>query len=150
DGPSAEIERHLQTGKPVLIVGTNGLTKDTLQILSTHPNLAIVNPDRYLPSRQLIRQQLDADKLGAPGLIRIHRWEPDTPPPPTRKRPDGAETLRRDLDLVLWYAGAMPNVVYTALHARGMQIHLGFAAGAMALLDHATMPADEAYYAFSL
>src|SRR5947209_7397881 len=35
----------------------------------------VVNFDRYLPSRRLIRQQLDADKLGEPGLVRVQRWE---------------------------------------------------------------------------
>src|SRR5262245_54957337 len=32
------------------------------------------NPERYLPSRQLVRRQIP-DAIGEPGLIRVHRWE---------------------------------------------------------------------------
>src|SRR5262245_37770123 len=39
--------------------------------------LAVLNPERFLPSRRLIKQHLDAGKLGEVGLVRIHRWETD-------------------------------------------------------------------------
>src|SRR5262245_20315577 len=35
----------------------------------------VVNPDRYLPSRQLLSRQVP-DVIGEPGLIRLHRWGP--------------------------------------------------------------------------
>lgn len=133
--PFDDAMRCLQAGKPVLIASAIGLTREFLRTSASHANLTIVNPDRYLPSRQLIRQQLDAGKLGAPGLIRMHRWESAAT----------EASLLRDLDLALWYAGAMPNVVYAVGHARGTQVHLGFAGGGMALLEQAIIPADESY-----
>jgi predicted dehydrogenase len=146
-----EIDRYLQAGKPVLVAAQRGLTKVTLQTLSVlaHQasvarqacvNLVVANPDRYLPSRQLIRQQLHAGKLGDPGLIRIHHWEPAAQ--------EGS--LLRDLDLVLWYFRAMPRVVYTVAHPRGTQIHLGFPAGGIALVGHANLPAGDSYSSLSV
>jgi predicted dehydrogenase len=136
--PLEALQSWLVAGKPVLIAIPPAAKK--LQELTATPNVAIANPDRFLPSRQLIRQQLDAGKLGDPGLIRIHRWE--------------AGALNgefvRDLDLILWYFGAEPNVVHAVGHARGTQIHLGFPGGGMAMLEHASVPAGDAYYSLSL
>jgi hypothetical protein len=97
---------------------------------SAGARFALVNPERYRPSRQLIREQL-ADKLGAAGLVRIHRWAPAS-----HKR----HGLALDLDLILWLIAAAPEVVYaveTTLPAGGhyVQVHLGFRGGGMALLD---------------
>ena len=134
EGPDADgIERCLQAGKYVFTLADIGLT------LQANAHLSIVNPDRYLPSRQLIRQQLDAGKLGEPGLIRIHRWEPTI------------AAQGRDLDLVLWYMGKSPTVVYAIETPAFTQVHLGFPNGAMALLDHAhCLPVGDTYYCLSL
>ena len=104
----------------------------------------IVNFDRYLPSRQLIRQQLDAGKLGEPGLIRVHRWEPA----PAERM---SAAFRRDLDCVLWCFGRLPEKVYAVENVAGVQVHLGFPGGGMATLDHADrlLPGD-GYGSFSV
>ena len=47
----------------------------TINNTGNEPHDVVINPDRFLPSRQLIRQQIEAGKLGEVGLIRIHRWE---------------------------------------------------------------------------
>lgn len=165
DPPFDEVKRCLQAGKPVLVVSASSLTRGTLQTLSevhlqatilrrANVLLAIANADRYLPSRQLIRRQLHADKsgeivwreslhagpLGAPGLIRIHRWESNA----------NEASLLRDLDLIAWYCRETPHLVYALAHACGTQIHLGFPSGCMALIDQASMPADETYYSLSV
>jgi predicted dehydrogenase len=137
-----EIERYLRAGKHVLVSVDARLSKGSMQTFASiaeasNVRFTIANPDRYLPSRQLIRQQLDAGKLGLPGMIRVHRWEPAP----------AQEAVLRDLDLVLWYFGNAPNRVYATQHV----IHLGFPAGGMALLDHAPrMPAGDGYYYLSV
>ena len=122
-----------EAGKRVLLVLDDTLFGDTLD-----PRVELVNPDRYLPSVRLIRQQLDAGKLGEPGLLRIHRWAP-------------AGQLVRDLDLALWLFGKAPNAMHIVKNAACMQVHLGFTGGGMALIDHATaLPEGDRYYSLSL
>jgi len=110
----------------------------TLKSLLAEERITTINPDRYLPSHQLIRQQLDAGKLGEPGLLRVHRW-------------DSAPQRLRDLDLTLWYFGKTPNLVFALENASCTQIHLGFPNGGMALLEYATrLPQGDTYYSVSL
>ena len=132
-------------------VTINHAGEDTREIL--------VNLDRFLPSRQLIRQQLDAGKLGEVGLVRVHRWEP-------QDSASGDEThglptsLVRDLDVVLWLIGQSPDAVYAveqmdsnpgSSRGRFLQVHLGFPCGAMALLDFADrLPPGEGYQSLSV
>ncbi|MBM3997436.1 MAG: hypothetical protein FJ303_25315 [Planctomycetes bacterium] len=137
------IERCLHAGKRVIALAYGELQTHTIRRLrdiaaqgKTH--WSIVNPDRHLPSRQLIRQQLDAGKLGEPGLLRIHRWgDPDA----------GV----RDLDLALWYFGKQPDVVFAIERPGVRQVHLGFPGGGMALIDYvAKLPGDSRYHYLSL
>ncbi len=119
----------------------------------------VINPDRFLPSRQLIRQQLDTGKLGDVGLVRVHRWEPldsvsvdDIHGLPV--------SFLRDLDVVLWLIGQSPDAVYAVeqtdsnsgnSRGRFLQAHLGFAGGAMALLDFTDrLPPGEGYQSLSV
>lgn len=105
---------------------------------------ALVSPDRYLPSRQLIACQLSA--LGEPGLIRLHRWSSPPGPP---------DALLRDLDAALWLMGRPPERVFAVAPASPVghytQVHLGFAGGAMALLDHTDrLPPGDGYTSLSV
>jgi predicted dehydrogenase len=119
--------------------------------------VAVVNPDRFLPSRQLIRQQLDAGRLGQPGLVRIHRWEH---PRSERDASVPGADMARDADTALWLMGASPELVYAlerggegegASAGRSTQVHLGFAGGGMALLDYTNqLPAGDGYRSLSL
>lgn len=112
--------------------------------------LAVVNPDRYLPSRRLIRGQLPVP-LGEPGLIRLHRWEPAGAA--TAGLPD---PLLRDLDVVLWLAGRRPDCVFAVGHqsdapGRYVQVHLGLPGGGMALLDYTDrLPPGDDYRSLSV
>jgi predicted dehydrogenase len=111
---------------------------------------AIMNPDRYLPSRQLIHKQRSA--LSEAGLVRLHRWEPPTRASEPNELPDA---LLRDLDTTLWLAGRRPNRVYAIERKSNagctVQVHLGFANGAMALLDYTnTLPAGDGYQSISV
>lgn len=116
-----------------------------------------VNPDRFLPSRRLIRQQLDAGKLGDVGLVRLHRWEP--PPSASAEDIQGLpEPLCRDLDVVLWLVGKSPLTAYaveqiSATNAVGrfLSVHLGFPDGAMALIDFTNrLPSGDGYQSLSV
>jgi predicted dehydrogenase len=114
--------------------------------------LAVANEHRYLPSRQLIKAQLDAGKLGAVGLVRIHHWE-------SISTVDGAasptmyESLLPDIDLAQWLIGTQPQVIYTTFDSSGSlgQVHLGFSAGAMALIDYTELlPPGNAYQSLAV
>ncbi len=107
---------------------------------------AVVNPERHLPSRQLIRHHLSGP-LGEPGLLRLHRWGPPTVP---------ADGLLRDLDVTLWLMARRPGRVHAlercedGTPGRYHQVHLGFAGG-MALLDHTDrLPAGDSYTSLSV
>lgn len=108
---------------------------------------------RFLPSLQAVKASLDSSQLGEPGLLRIHRWEP---PDPRTER----VTLTREIDLACWLFGNHPTEVYAVgrwLFRRQpenpdyVQLHLGFPAGGMALIDHVqTLPPGDSYYSLSL
>lgn len=158
------VRRCLAAGKHVLLTVDAGLSSETLLELSSHAvrtgwQLALVNPDRFLPSRQLIRQQLDAGKLGQPGLIRLHRWEflPQNAEEISEALP---QPLVRDLDVTQWLMGRFPEVVFAleqqadkASGERGrlLQVHLGFSEVGMALIDYTNrLPAGAPYHSLSL
>lgn len=127
----ALIGRCLAARRHVLLVAHPWLAGDALAGLAevasrAGAQLAVSNPDRFLPSRQVIRQQLDAGRLGEPGLVRSHRWEPAANagrPEVEREVERAGESaaiemagdmagLARDLDVALWLMGAPPNLVY--------------------------------------
>jgi predicted dehydrogenase len=138
-GPAAdnEVERLLTAGKSVLL--TVGSLPERLPATG---RLAVVNPDRYLPSRQLVRQQLDTGKLGEVGLVRLHRWQPAVA---------NGSGLLRDLDLLLWLVNKLPERAYAVAASSFVQVHLGFPGGGMALLDHFTgLPPGDGYTSLSV
>ncbi len=97
-----------------------------------------------LPSRQLIKRDLEAGKLGEPGLIRIHHWEA------TEGEASGSQPLPlgllQQIDVILWLMGKSPTFVYAVGQEGYLQIHLGFPAGAMALLVYSSrLPPGDPY-----
>jgi predicted dehydrogenase len=121
--------------------------------------LAVVNPDRGLPSRQLIKQQLDAGKLGDSGLVRLHHWGPASAD--SCLSPLGIPApLVHDLDSVLWLTGKTPDLVYASEQTanerhdspgRFVQVHLGFPGGGMALIDYTDrLPPGDGYQSLSV
>jgi len=119
-------------GRRVLFADIDALAPKHLDMPPT-----VANPDRFLPSRRLIREKLYAG-LGEPGLVRIHRWSP-RPVPPTR-----------DVDMALWLMGRAPDVVHAVRGDGVSQIHLGFPGGGMALVSHAHGPALGEYTSLSV
>jgi predicted dehydrogenase len=111
---------------------------------------------RFTPSVQVIKDRVAEGKLGAPGLLRVHRWrsaKQDT-------RRSQAETLFADVDIALWMFDATPTEVYAVARSDEpyngampdyLQVHFGFPSGGMALLDFsATLPEGKGYGSLSL
>lgn len=158
------IEQALADGKHVLLASPTELLPGELESFSASAQragvqFAVVNPDRYLPSRQLLRQQLDAGKLGRPGLIRMYRWEP-TPASSATTSQSLPSPLLIDLDLAVWLMGLRPNVVFatetrrTTVGQEGgrtIQVHLGFPDGPMALIGYSSaLPPGDDYRSLSV
>lgn len=148
-GAGQQVKQLLAAGIHVLLVADPCPPDEAIEALyaaarASEVQLAVVNPDRHLPSRQLIRKQVGGP-LGEPGLIRLHRWEPAKPDPPGGL-PD---PLLRDLDVTLWLAGRRPDRVFAVgqvVDGRYVQVHLGFPGGGMALLDYdGRLPAGDGY-----
>lgn len=152
------IQGSLRLGKHVLLATEHGVSRALLEAFAAEAKranvqLAVCNPDRYLPSRQLIRQQLDSGKPGTVGLVRIHRWEPGAPAS-LPESPQLPMPLIRDLDLALFLAGKPPQLIF-AVHAGPsggfLQVHLGFEGGGMALIDYTgLLPSGDGYQSLSV
>jgi len=131
DAPAGAVEPLLAAGKHVLLADESALSVEALAAWSAlvrpgGPQLAVLNRDRFLPSRRLVHDQ--RDRLGEPGLVRLHRWAAALAP----------EHLLRDLDSVLGLVGHPPDVVQASGSPGDLlQVCLGFPGGAMALIDHA-------------
>jgi predicted dehydrogenase len=154
------VERCLSGGTHVLLTPRAWLSADALERLSaarrSGAQLAVANPDRYLPSRRLIREQLDTGRLGEPGLVRIHRW---LPPDPESEGPRDAlaTPVMQDIDVALWLMGEAPDLVYAVERAgedrrgRSTQVHLGFPGGGMALIAYSDqLPRGDGYQSLSV
>lgn len=119
--------------------------------------LMLANPDHYLPSWQLIREQVDSGKLGDVGLVRSHRWMPaETGRTAQTTLP---AVLAGDIELVASLVGRAPHLVFATSPSpkvsnsagRFIQVHLGFSGGAMALVDFCDrLPAGDGYQTLSL
>lgn len=102
---------------------------------------------RFLPSQQVLKQRLDSGQLGELGLLRAHRWHAGA----------GSGAGWQDLavpylDLANWLFGDRPERVYARTSGPGyVQIHLGFRAGGMALIDvSAGLPPGDGYRSVSV
>jgi predicted dehydrogenase len=160
----------LMAGKHVLLATDECCSTDRREKFAAArqggAQLAVVNPDRHLPSRQLIRRQLDRRKFGEPVFVRIHHWEPGGLPRglgivnPIDRSVELFGWLRRQIELVVWLLGMPPDLVYAVLldpndpsAAYGMysQVQFGFPNGGMALLDYTNrFPAGDHYDSISV
>ncbi len=100
-------------------------------------------PRRFQPSIAAVKQALDDGKLGQPGLLRIHAWQPAASAT--------SDLLEGELDLAIWLFGDRPTEIYCCQRAGYLQTHLGFPTGGMALIDiDRAVPEPNAYYSLSL
>jgi hypothetical protein len=98
-----------------------------------------------------MKRELDAGKLGEPGLIRIHHWEAGGEVDAAHQLP---VLLLQQIDVILWLMGKPPTLVYAVQHeeaakshlGRYLQVHLGFPGGTMALLVYSNrLPSGDPY-----
>ncbi len=137
------LETLANVGVPILITLDASLSPARLASLGSLPNIVFANFEPWLPSRRLLREQLEAGKLGVPGLVRLHRWWKAT-----ANAPNGS--LLRDLGQILDLFGRLPTEIFATGKAN-LQVHLGFSNGGMATLDLVrTLPEDEHYFAMHL
>lgn len=164
------IRECLRNRVAVLVSAEPGLSsQDLSELLATAQvagvPLCIANPDRFLPSRRLISEQLAAGRLGELGLVRSHRWEPYSKSPGRGTSIPGP--LIRDLDLTTWYFGRSAEVVYAvertqsgnlgamqidernpSLRGQLIQVHLAFSGGGMAVVDYNSRLPEGSSYQF--
>jgi len=129
--------------------------------------LMLGQADRFQPSLRVVREELAAGHLGQPGLVRVHRWEGRTTGGWQQSQRDVRQNggtilgrVVRDIDLACWLIGRQPTEVFAvgrnptqATDAAWdyVQLHLGFAAGAMALIDYCgALPAGDDYFSLSV
>ena len=104
---------------------------------------------RFLPSQQVLKQRLAAGQLGELGLLRAHRWHAGDG---TGSGPDWQALAAPYLDLANWLFGDPAERVYARTAGPDYaQIHLGFGAGGMALIDvSAGLPPGDGYRSVSV
>jgi predicted dehydrogenase len=146
------IEQTLAAGRHVLVAAEPCLTRDELDALAATAakqgvTFAVVNPDRWLPSRQLVKKQLGGP-LGSPELVRIHRWQPHASVETTS--PLGLPgPLVSEIEQAIWLVSrpvCMAFAIELAADAgRFLQTHLSFDAG-MSLIDYDDRLPDGAEY----
>jgi predicted dehydrogenase len=141
----------------VLLAAPSIFTDDQLSRMrvvaaTSNVQFRVLNPDRYLPSRQLIHEQLAVGQLGAVGLIRSHRWDSQSSVAGTDQSLPGP--LIRDLDLISWLFRAAPEVIFAVESSQGrtfIQVHLGFTDGGMAIVDYSNrLPSGSGYQMLSV
>lgn len=142
------IQRLLSAGKHVLVTGVLATAWPAWEGLSAAAQRSgvqwsIVNPDRYLPSRQLIKHEVQT-RLGEVGLIRSHRWQSTRTSTLCHGLP---RALVHDIDLAMWLADKPVEHVFAVEQpsAGFWQVHLGWPDG-MALIDYADRLSPGAEY----
>jgi myo-inositol 2-dehydrogenase/D-chiro-inositol 1-dehydrogenase len=150
---AALIRRAAEAGKHILADGTLAESVGEVKRLLADcagVRLMVGMSARFLPSLRAVKEALDSGRLGEPGLLRIHHWEPHGPGGVLPR-------LTREADLACWLFGRHPSEVYAAAspaHPQEptyVQLHLGFAGGGMALIDRAqTLPPGDSYFSLSV
>ena len=150
---AAEAARH---GKHVLLelppaAGADALAALGERCAAAGVCLMIGGTLRFLPSQQVLKQRLDTGKLGELGLLRAHRWHAGAGAG-SGSAPGWQDLAAPYLDLANWLFGERPERVYArADGADYAQIHLGFGAGGMALIDvSAGLPPGDGYRSVSV
>ena len=137
-------------GKPVWLSDRSliSISPTVAAFAATPENLVIATPLRFRSDIAAVKESLDSGQLGGPGLLRIHCW----------RQPDGGahRCLLDEIDLACWFFGARPASVYAlsrSIHSTDdyIQVHFGFPAGGMAMIDvNTSLPPGDSYRSLSL
>lgn len=160
---AAKAGKHLFVSSPLAV---NATEVDRIATVCAQANVTLVvgSHVKFRPSVLAIKTALDSGKLGSPGLLRVHCWEPDEPENRTailnRDHGEFRSRIQQQLDLALWIFPQPPTEVFASTRGRHsesnrwpdyLQIHLGFPAGGMALISISrSLPAGDDYQTVSL
>lgn len=139
----AESGKHLLVDAP-LATTVEELDRAVQACEAAKVRLLLRQPLRNSPAVQNLRAAVDTGRLGAPGLVRLHHWDApslDHRDGPAR-RPRIWELCYREVDLACGLFDTEPDSVFalslgedaTGIEC-GVQLHLSFAGGGMALVD---------------
>ncbi len=126
-------------GKPVLLVGSSPKIQN-----GPSGKIFPAFPGRFSPQAMTMRESVDSGNLGKPALLRMHVWG-------TVSDPVNDSARIGAVDLALWLIGEEANAVFLSGNANAESVHLGFASGAMAMLDFTSaLPDGDCYRSLSL
>jgi predicted dehydrogenase len=100
----------------------------------------------HTPAMQTIMNRVTSGKLGAPGLLRVHRWT-------SHDNQSLAGKTFGDIAQAIEIFGARPTHIYAVerVSRSYLQIHLGFPNGGMAVFEYAgQLPERQGYDSLSL
>ncbi len=160
-GAETAAQQVAESAKHVLLAEFTAVPADKLDSLedvcqSNGVRLMIGQPLRLLPAIAAVKQSLDSGKLGEPGLLRIHCWT--AVGKSSQNESISASTMLPEIDLANWFFGRPP----TSLFAVGresttgaghdiVQLHMGFEAGGMTVVDGVNgLSGPDDYYSVSL
>ena len=153
----------ISSGRHVLVEKPLALSADSAATVQREADRADVrlmpaHTLRFMPANVQVRQALATGELGRPSLLRSHRWLRRFPGPPGGWKHDPARSGGlcvhegvHEIDQALWLIGERPTHVHALARPELLQIHLGFASGAMAICGVATgLPLGSGYYSLAL
>lgn len=128
---------------PVLLLQPMQSDDETIQTLVRSSCCRPGLTERWRPSVQQTHAALSDGRLGHPGLLRVHVWNSNDAIQPRQ--------VAEQLDLALWLFADSPDAVYAVERTSYLQVHLGFPAGGMAMLDFdGSLSEDNRYDSVSL
>src|SRR5882724_3760065 len=109
--PYSAFQKPVVAAKPMLTSMTEAarLVKGSA---SQSPRLMAAHASRFLPAVRVVKESLDAGKLGVPGLLRTHTW--DARVPMGVRGTYLLEHLTHEIDLACWFFGQRPEIIYAS------------------------------------
>ena len=149
--------RHVLVEKP-LALSADAADEVRRQANRTNVRLMVAHTLRFMPANVQVHRALAAGELGKPGMLRSHRWLRRFPGPPGGWKHDPARSgglclheAVHEIDQALWLIDERPTHVHALAAPELLQIHLGYASGAMAICGIATgLPLGSGYYSLTL
>jgi len=149
--------RHVLVEKPLALSADEAVavqqaaTRADVRLMAAHTL-------RFMPANVQVHRARAAGELGQPGMLRSHRWLRRFPGPPGGWKHDATRTGGlavhegvHEIDQALWLIDERPTHVHALAKPELLQIHLGYASGAMAICGIATgLPLGSGYYSLAL
>ncbi|MEM7479062.1 MAG: hypothetical protein AAF483_29105 [Planctomycetota bacterium] len=132
---------YAEKGRQVLLLEPFWCSDEELLELQQCPLILPALMDRYDASAWAARKALESQKLGLPGLLRLHHW--------------GAgyyllPAWARKIELAMCLFSEVAEFAYATKNSSTLQFHLGFPGGGMAMLVFSANLPAYSYRSFSL